>query len=86
MSKIKMTKAFVRNITDDFVTGIGYDVHNSEDIEDLFNNKEILIEYTEHCLGMYKAISCDSDPSEALRNYAMVKCYRSFLSKVKGGK
>ena len=25
MSKIKMTKAFVRNISEDFVTGIGQD-------------------------------------------------------------
>ena len=84
MSKIKMTKAFVRNISEDFVTGIGQDTHNFDNIEDLLNNKKDIIKYTIHCLGLYEAISCDSE--DALRNYAVVKCYRSFLSKVKGGK
>jgi len=84
MNKIKMTKAFVKNITDDFQTGIGQDTHNFDNIEDMFNNKKGIIKYTEHCLGLYEVISCDSE--DALGNYAIIKCYRSFLSKVKGGK
>jgi len=84
MEKIKMTKAFVKNISEEFITGIGQDTHSFDNIEELLNDKKELIKYAEHCLGLYEVISCDSE--DALGNYAIVKCYRSFLSKVKGGK
>ena len=48
--KVKITKAFKRNITNDFICGLSSDIINKYDLGDdpdtLLNNKLALIEYT----------------------------------------
>jgi len=78
---MKITKAFKRNITDDFVCGLSSDIIKKYDLgeepDNLLNNQLALIEYTKEMLFMYKGILLDTD--EPIFYYPKIKCYKAFL-------
>ncbi len=78
---MKITKAFKRNITNDFICGLSSDIINKYDLGDdpdtLLNNKLALIEYTKDMLLMWEGISVDT--YEPLLHYPKIKCYKAFL-------
>jgi len=77
---MKMTSAFIRNITDDYLAGLSCDIIKHfalDDLDALFNNTDALITYTREILSMYEGILIDSvDP---IMHYPKIKCYTAFL-------
>ena len=85
---MKMTKAFIRNISDDFICGLGRGhekdpLYEYEEIDELFNNSFMLIEYVESMLRLWNSISLDSD--NPLYHYPRIRCYEAFLRNSAGG-
>ena len=79
---MKMTKAFIENIYDDFICGLSADTHSFDDPDDLLDNKDELIKYTKQMLYLHKGIMMDSpDPISV---YPKIRCYESFLKKIEG--
>ena len=79
---MEMTKAFKRNISDDFNTGLSMDILNRygidiDDIDTLYNDPIALIEYTRSLMQMWKGIS--SDAIYPIEHFPKIKCYKAFL-------
>ena len=81
---MKMTEAFIRNITDDFACGLSDDTHDFEDINDLLDDKDELIAYTKRMIRLNTTIMADSH--NAFLYCSKIKCYKSFVEKAEGGK
>ena len=81
---MKMTKAFIRNITDDFACGLSEDTHDFEDINDLLADKNELIAYTKRMIRLNTTMMADSP--NPFFYCSRVKCYKSFIEKNEGGK
>ena len=87
---MKMTKAFIENISDDFICGLSLDMisdYKINDTDDLLKNEDALIKYTNTMIDFYKAIQeCETD--YPLMYYPRIRCYKSFLNKnkIQGGK
>ena len=84
---MKMTEAFKRNITDDFICGLSSDIifkyNLGEESDNLFNNQLALIEYTKEMLQMWEGILLDA--IYPIEHFPKIKCYKAFL-KNNGGK
>lgn len=76
-----ITKAFKRNISDDFQCGLASDIIKKYDLEEepinLLNNKMALIEYTKEVLKLWEGVLLDTD--EPIFYYSKIKCYKHFL-------
>ena len=80
---MKITKAFKRNITDDFICGLSADTHDFDDVDDLFANKNELIAYTKRMLRHWEITIIDA--TNPIAFCGVIKCYKAFL-KNNGGK
>ena len=88
VSDMKMTKAFIRNIGDDFACGLGRGHKSSvafscEEIDELFSDSRLLREYVGSMLELWHAISLDS--VNPLYHYPKIRCYEAFLRNSAGG-
>ncbi len=77
-----MTKAFKRNILDDFTAGLSMDILDRygidiDDIDTLYNDEIALIEYTRTLMYMWEGISLDA--IYPLEHFPKIKCYKAFL-------
>ena len=79
---MKMTKAFIRNIGDDFQCGLSEDTHNFDNLNELLADKDGLIAYTKRMVRFYETIMADA--FEPFLYCSIIKCYKSFLSKAGG--
>ncbi len=78
---MKITKAFKRNITDDFICGLSSDIIKKYDLgekpDNLLNNQLALIEYTKEMLFIWENVLLDT--YEPILYYPKIKCYKAFL-------
>lgn len=87
---MRMTEAFIRNISDDFACGLGRSdkrdpLYSCGGIDELLNDSRLLREYVESMLSMCKGLSLDS--SDPLYHYSKIKCYEAILrNSTQGGK
>jgi hypothetical protein len=81
---MKMTEAFITNITDDFACGLSDDTHNFKDINDLLADKDELIAYTKRMIQLNTTIMADSH--NPFLYCSKIKCYKSFIQKAEEGK
>lgn len=77
-----MTKAFKRNILDDFTTGLSMDILDRygidiDDIDTLYNDEIALIEYTRTLMYMWENISLDAICP--IEHFPKINCYKAFL-------
>ena len=81
IKKLTTTKAFKRNITDDFICGLSSDIifkyNLGEEPDNLLNNQLALIEYTKEMLQMWESMLLDT--YEPILHYPKIKCYKAFL-------
>lgn len=82
VSRMGMTKAFKRNILDDFTTGLSMDILDRygidiDDIDTLYNDEIALIEYTRTLMYMWENISLDAICP--IEHFPKINCYKAFL-------
>tara|TARA_R100001163_G_C5002440_1_gene151088 strand:- start:400 stop:720 length:321 start_codon:yes stop_codon:yes gene_type:complete len=88
LSNMKMTKAFIRNISDDIITGLGdtilekYNAHNKPSV--LIENKKGIVEYTQEMVELWTAICADCD--QPFYYLSKIKSYKLFIEKNTEGK